>query len=138
MRSIARLQQFELASPQDEMTVAVRRALPPVHRRHVRRLPAALQARHEEWVSGQSTAPFDLARRRARRVALTLFVQGEPMDAVERALHSSGFHPALAHEAVRWARDRERELDEVPDPAARPRRCSPPASRPPPAGDAAG
>jgi hypothetical protein len=118
MRSLARLQQFELASPQDEMTISVRRALPPVHRRHVRRLPAALQARHEEWVSGQSAAPIEVARRRARRVALTLAVQGEPIDAIERALHSSGFHPALAHEAVRWARDRERELEELPDPAA--------------------
>jgi hypothetical protein len=118
MRSLVRLQQFELASAQDEMTIAVRRALPPVHRRHVRRLPAALQARHAEWVAGQGAAPLELARRRARRVALTLVVQGEPMDAVERALHSSGFHPALAHEAVRWARDRGRELDDLPDPAA--------------------
>ena len=39
----------------------------------------------------------------------------------------AGFHPALAHEAVRWARDRKRELDDdadlaslamSPDPAA--------------------
>ncbi|MDQ1478719.1 MAG: hypothetical protein QOE62_3948, partial [Actinomycetota bacterium] len=47
----------------------------------------------------------DIARRRARRFALTLLVQDEPLDAVERALHASGFHPALAHEAVRWARE---------------------------------
>ena len=34
----------------------------------------------------------------------------------ERALHSGGFrHLALAHEAVRWARDRQRELDEDAD-----------------------
>jgi hypothetical protein len=118
MRSLNRLELFELASPQDETTIAVRRALPPVNRRHVRRLPVALQARHAEWVSSQGAAPVELARRRARRVALTLVVQGEPMDAVERALHAGGFHPALAHEAVRWARDRERELDDVPDPAA--------------------
>jgi hypothetical protein len=59
-----------------------------------------------------------VARRRARRVALTLVAQGEPIDSVERALHSSGFHPALAHEAVRWARERGIELDNVPDPAA--------------------
>ena len=57
-------------------------------------------------------------RSRETRVAFTLVVQGETIDAVERALHTSGFHPALAHEAVRWARDRERELDELPDPAA--------------------
>ena len=41
-----------------------------------------------------------------------LVAQGEPMDTVERALHVSGFHPALAHEAVRWARERQRELDD--------------------------
>jgi len=118
IKTLTRLQQFELAAAEDATTIAVRRALPPVHRRHVRRLPAALQARHEEWIAGQQAAPVELARRRARRVALTLVAQGEPIDTVERALHSSGFHPALAHEAVRWARERAVELDDGPDPAA--------------------
>src|SRR5690349_11979193 len=71
VRSLQRLQQFELAVHDGDTTVAVRRALPPVHRRHVRRLPAALQARHAEWTAEQSS-PVDLARRRARRFALTL------------------------------------------------------------------
>src|SRR5262249_46246685 len=35
MRSLNRLQQFELACPEHEASIAVRRALPPVHRRHV-------------------------------------------------------------------------------------------------------
>ena len=118
IRSLARLHQFELANPEGNATIAVRRALPPVHRRHVRRLPAALQARHAEWIASQNAAPVELARRRARRVALTLVAQGEPIDTVERALHSSGFHPALAYEAVRWARERAVELDDAPDPAA--------------------
>jgi hypothetical protein len=39
-------------------------------------------------------------------------VQGESIDTVERALHGGGFHPALAHEAVRWAREQQRELDD--------------------------
>jgi hypothetical protein len=105
VRSLSRLQQFELACRENDTTIAVRRALPPVHRRHVRRLPAPLQARHAEWVEQSSTKPLDLARRRARRFALTLLAQDEPIDAVERALHAGGFHPALAHEAVRWARE---------------------------------
>ena len=46
------------------------------------------------------------ARKRARRVALTLMMEGETIDTVERALHRSGFHPAVGHEAVRWAHDR--------------------------------
>ena len=105
MRSLTRLQQFELACSDGDVTIAVRKTLPPVHRRHVRRLPTGLQARHAEWVEEQATKPVDLARRRARRFALTLLMQDEPIDAVERALHSGGFHPALAHEAVRWARE---------------------------------
>jgi hypothetical protein len=103
MKSLLRLQQFELACSDGDTTVAVRRALPPVHRRHVRRLPADLQARHAEWTEAQAN-PVDLARRRARRFAITLLAQDEPIDAVERSLHAGGFHPAVAHEAVRWAR----------------------------------
>ncbi|MDQ1380273.1 MAG: hypothetical protein QOG65_3377 [Actinomycetota bacterium] len=105
IRSLTRLQQFELACSDGDVTIAVRKTLPPVHRRHVRRLPSGLQARHAEWIEEQATKPVDIARRRARRFALTLLVQDEPLDAVERALHASGFHPALAHEAVRWARE---------------------------------
>ncbi|MGQ0823943.1 MAG: hypothetical protein ACT4OX_02740 [Actinomycetota bacterium] len=111
LRTLARLVQFELAHRASPEAFAVRRALPPVHRRHVRRLPAALQARHAEWIADQTpNGPVDLARRRARRVALTLFAQGEPIDAVERALHTAGFHPALAHEGVRWAKARYQEI----------------------------
>src|SRR5471032_505185 len=101
MKSLGRLHQFELACTENETTIAVRRTLPPVHRRHVRRLPVALQSKHDEWIAGQRAAPVELARRRARRVALTLVAQGETIDTVERALHNAGFHPALAHEAVR-------------------------------------
>ncbi len=111
MRSLARLRQFELAQTENDTTIAVRRSLPPVHRRHVRRLPTALQAEHETWMAGQRAAPVELARRRAQRVAIMLLAQGEQMDTVERALHTAGFHPALAHQTVRWALDRQRELD---------------------------
>ena len=109
MRSLVRLQQFELACRENDTAIAVRRTLPPVHRRHVRRLPAALQARHNEWTADQATKPIDLPRRRARRFALTLRAQGEHFDAIERALHTGGFHPALASEAVRWARAQEQD-----------------------------
>jgi hypothetical protein len=120
MRSLGRLQQFELACRESDTTIAVRRALPPVHRRHVRRLPVPLQARHAEWVAEQSAKPLDLARRRARRFALTLLAQGESLDSVERALHAGGFHPALAHEAVRWAREQALPTDEESSPASGP------------------
>jgi hypothetical protein len=82
-----------------------------------------LQARHADWTAAQSAKPVDLARRRSRRIALTLLAQGEPLDTVERALHSAGFHPALAYEAVRWAREQHAALDdEASLPAAVPRR----------------
>jgi hypothetical protein len=114
VRSLTRLQQFELACSDGDATIAVRTTLPPVHRRHVRRLPTALQARHAEWVEAQASSPVDIARRRARRFALTLLMQNEPIDAVERALHAGGFHPALAHEAVRWAREQAGATNDAP------------------------
>jgi hypothetical protein len=102
VRTLHRLQQFDLALVEAPDAIAVRRTLPPVHRRHVRRLPVALQARHQEWVTGQAaTGNLDPARKRARRVALTMMMEGEPLDAVERALHRCGFHPAVGHDAVR-------------------------------------
>jgi hypothetical protein len=114
VKSLTRLQQFELACSDGDATIAVRTTLPPVHRRHVRRLPTALQARHAEWVEAQASSPVDIARRRARRFALTLLMQNEPIDAVERALHAGGFHPALAHEAVRWAREQAGAPNDAP------------------------
>ena len=124
LRSLGRLHQFELACPESDAAIAVRRSLPPVHRRHVRRLPVALQAKHAEWVNAQETKPVDIARRRARRFALTLLAQGETLDGVERSLHAGGFHPALAHEAVRWAREQAvpTEEDATSLPATVPRR----------------
>ena len=120
IRSLARLRQFELAQTENDTTISVRRSLPPVHRRHVRRLPSALQTQHEEWMVGQRAAPLELARRRAQRIAIMLLAQGETMDTVERALHTAGFHPALAHQAVRWAHDHQPDLepDEMPPPPA--------------------
>lgn len=112
MRTLTRLQQFELVHRRTDDEIAVRRLLPPIHRRHVRRLPTAVQAKHAEWVANQlERGPVDLARRRARRIALTLLVEGDTGDGVERALHRGGFHPALAHEAVRWAKVAYAELD---------------------------
>lgn len=105
MRSLSRLEQFDLAcSDPYSPTVAVRRNLPPVNRRHVRRLPAHLQAAHDSWVEARlAEPPLAEARRRARRLALTLFEQGDDTDHVERTLFATGFHPAVSHEAARWA-----------------------------------
>jgi hypothetical protein len=116
VRTLRRLSQFDLAC-EDPMsnTVAVRRNVPPVNTRHLRRLPRDLQRAHAEWAEQQlAEAPMAEARRRARRVAFTLLEQGDDPDHVERALHAIGFHPALCHESAQWAYQRHREaLDHV-------------------------
>jgi hypothetical protein len=105
-RSLARLEQFDLALSEPESTVRVRRNLPPVNRRHVRRLPVGLQARHAEWVTDAvSQKPLDVSRRRACRVAIPLIEQGDEVDHVERVLASVGFHPSLCREAAQYAWD---------------------------------
>jgi hypothetical protein len=111
VRTLRRLVQFDLAC-EDPMSdlIAVRRTIPPVAARHLRRLPADVQAQHAEWAEPQGDeAPLAAARRRSRRVAFTLLEQGDDADHVERVLHSMGFHPALCHESAHWAHQRHRE-----------------------------
>ncbi len=61
VRSLGRLEQFDLACTDPHSpTVAVRRNLPPVNRRHVRRLPAHLQvgrAASRSRCSSRATTP---------------------------------------------------------------------------------
>jgi hypothetical protein len=110
VRSLARLETFELAVSDGRGTVAVRRNLPPLQRRHVRRLPAPLQALHAQWAEARlAEEPHASSRRRARRLALALFEQGDDADHVEALLSSTGFHPALCADAARWAFDRHRD-----------------------------
>jgi len=110
VRTLTRLEQFDLACSDGRSTVAVRRSLPPVQRRHVRRLPTALQVEHTDWAEAHlDEPPVATARRRARRLALTLLEQGEALDGVEHALYSCGFHPAVCHDAARWSWDRHCE-----------------------------
>jgi hypothetical protein len=109
VRSLARLEQFDLACPADD-GYAVRRSIPPVNRRHVRRLPDELQAEHDAWAEARlAEPPLEAVRRRARRMALGLLEQGDDLDRAERALHAVGFHPALCRDAAVWAHNRHRE-----------------------------
>jgi hypothetical protein len=111
VRTLSRLEQFDLACADPHTpTVAVRRNLPPINRRHVRRLPAHLQAAHADWAEVRlGESPLAEARRRARRLALVLLEQGDDADHVERALFATGFHPSICHEAARWAWQRHRD-----------------------------
>ncbi len=111
VRSLGRLEQFDLAcADPSSTTIAVRRNLPPVHQRQLRRLPLPVQRHHAQLAELRlGEPPHAGARRRARRLALTLLEQGDEFDQVERTVASIGFHPAISHDAARWARQRHRE-----------------------------
>jgi hypothetical protein len=103
-RSLGRIVQFDLAAQHEEGTLAVRRHVPPINRRHVRRLPPSAQAEHDAWVrSHLAETPLAAARRNARRTALLLYGLGEAPPEVEHALGAAGFNPAVARDAAGWA-----------------------------------
>lgn len=52
-RAIARCVTFELARHEGPRTLAVRRKVPPLPRRHLLRLPESLQQMHEAWSSSK-------------------------------------------------------------------------------------
>lgn len=116
VRTLTRLEQFELASADPHApTIAVRRHLPPVHRRHLRRLPPSLQETHAHWAETRLAQPPQAAARgRARRLAVLLLEQGDDADHAERVLGATGFHPAVCRDAARWALEqRERAGNEL-------------------------
>jgi len=114
-RSLGRLVQFDLATHDGESTLAVRRHVPPINRRHVRRLPPSLQEEHDAWVNARLTEPpLAAARRNARRMALILLGMGDSRPEVEHALGAAGFNPALAREAAAWAWEELERADPVP------------------------
>ncbi|HEV3362811.1 MAG TPA: hypothetical protein VG795_01500 [Acidimicrobiia bacterium] len=103
-RSLGRIVQFDLAVQEDGETLAVRRHIPPINRRHVRRLPPSAQKEHDAWVRSHLTdTPLAAARRNARRTALLLLGLGDTRPEIEHALGTAGFNPAVAREAAVWA-----------------------------------
>jgi hypothetical protein len=110
LRAFARLCQFDLATSRGHADVQVRTTIPPINRRHVRRLPQGLQADVARWqASAAASAPLVHVRRRARRAAFTLLELGDDLDVAERTLHRLGFHPAVCREAAEWAAVRHRD-----------------------------
>ncbi|MGY6499708.1 MAG: hypothetical protein ACXIVQ_02250 [Acidimicrobiales bacterium] len=118
MRALVRSTKFGLARLHRD-SIDVRRKVPPLNLAQVARLPETLQAQHHEWLSCERapTTPAD-ARNRARRLALSLLEADTPVDAVEHQLHRWQMHPAMAHDALRWALDlRDRAIAAGPDAA---------------------
>jgi hypothetical protein len=103
-RSLGRMIQFDLATQCDGPALAVRRSVPPINRRHVRRLPPSAQEEHDAWARAHLTEPpLAAARRNARRTALLLLGLGDTRPVVEHALGAAGFDPAVARDAAAWA-----------------------------------
>ena len=123
LRAIARTGQFHLARPDGPGAIALRTRIQTLTHHQAERLPPALRDEHEAWLRASRAEPTpDERRTRARRLALSLLELGEPPEAVEVQLHRWKVHPALAHEALRWALDRSGrpvpELAPTPAPLA--------------------
>jgi hypothetical protein len=116
VRALGRCVQFELAELPEAGTLAVRRRLPPLTRRHLARLSVDVQAEHERWQEAALRVPTaEQVRRRACQLALSLVELGEDAEATERQLLRWGFHPGLAREATVWAGQR-RAATAAPEP----------------------
>jgi hypothetical protein len=108
-RAIARTVQFDLAHPQSDGALAVRRRIPPLNRRQLQRHSPAMQESHARWQEQQLHAPTgEQQRRRCRVLALSLVELGEDVEGTERHLLRWRYHPALARDAAVWAWGRHR------------------------------
>jgi hypothetical protein len=109
LRAIARTTQFDLARPEGDAILAVRRRIPPLNRRQQLRLSPALQEAHRRWQEAQLQVPTEeQQRRRSRQLALSLVELGEDVESAERQLLRWRYHPVLAREAAVWAWARHR------------------------------
>lgn len=108
LRAIERAGTFKISRAVGPGVIEVRRKLAPLTRLQLNRLPAPLQDEHAAWLEQALRTPdLETQRRRARRLALSLAELGEDDEAIEAQLHRWKLHPALAHEALRWARTRQ-------------------------------
>lgn len=80
--------------------IAVRRRLPLVGERHLRRMPVHLRAAHEPWARAGATPAVD-PDERARIIADALLAAGDEPDVVERELLGLGVAPATVLDVLR-------------------------------------
>ncbi len=92
-KALQRCVMFGLAHQLADGGYAIRRRLPPVAHRHLRRLPEDLQQRHAEWMaSAGSLDEFT----RAHRLALTMIEVGDDPQLVEHQLGALGITANVA------------------------------------------
>ncbi|MCB0978323.1 MAG: hypothetical protein KDB02_12780 [Acidimicrobiales bacterium] len=117
VRALARSIQFKVCSYDDRGTLTVRRKLAPLTRHQLARLGPDVRDLHDAWQRAEAARPGpEDQKRRARRLALSLAELGETDEAIEHQLHRWRLHPALASEALRWARERQRDPERIPAP----------------------
>lgn len=76
--------------------LAVRRRVPPIAHRHLRRMPESLQAEHETW--HQSVTLDDLSR--AHQLAMAMVDAGDESEMIEHQLIALGVGNATAAEVA--------------------------------------
>jgi hypothetical protein len=103
-RAVARTVQFHITRPAGPAALTARPRVQQLSHRQLARLPVGLQRDHAAWIAEDRAEPTEEQRRqRARRLALSLLELGETREAAEHQLHRWKFHPAIAHDALRWA-----------------------------------
>ena len=106
LRTVDRACRFGASRMIGTTGLAVRRRLAPLTRAQAERLPSSLQRAHSEAMERPrpSHSALDL-QERARSLALSMLDLGEEDLSIERQLHRWRFHPSIAHEALRWAKE---------------------------------
>ena len=108
LRTVERCCRFGAARMHGRSSISVRRRLAPLSRTQTERLPTSLRDEHDQWLMRpKGPASFEQLQARARGLALSMIQLGEDAPSVERQLHRWRFHPAVAHDALRWALDRD-------------------------------
>ena len=106
-KALQRCVMFGLAHPIDG-GLAVRRRVPPISFRHLRRMPESVQAAHADWLH-TSIGVDELTR--AHRLATTMLDLGDDPSEIEHHLVALGVSDAVAAEAADNAARLGRDLD---------------------------
>jgi hypothetical protein len=110
IRSINRTIQFGISQLTGGDELAVRRALAPLNRQQLARLPRCVQERHALWAVEEAAgaAPTDKQQKRACQLALSLADLGEDFAGIERQLLRWQYPAPVARQAAGWALGRHR------------------------------
>ena len=92
-KALQRCVMFGLAHPLPSGGLAVRRRIPRVAHRHLRRMPPTLQAEHAQW-EHDTVSPLALAR--AHQLALAMINVGDEPSLVEHQLRAVGVDATTA------------------------------------------